>query len=121
MGSHGRFILFRDRNGSWCAAPPGFRNLVRDPTGWGATRVEAVRQLLAHPEYVHRAQQREWPRNPGLAAFAEVPEPEGAMFTGREPTPTFAAAQLRRGEPAGSFWEAAMRRQSFKLVWDRGN
>jgi hypothetical protein len=30
------------------------------------------------------------------------------MFTGREPT------------PAGSFWEAAVRRQSFKLVWDRG-
>jgi hypothetical protein len=108
MGRHARFILFRDRNGAWCAAPPGFCNLVRDPTGWGATRVEAVRELLAHPEYVHRAQRGEWPRNPGLAAFLEVPEPEGAMFTGREP------------EPAASFWEAAMRRQSLKLVWDRG-
>ena len=108
MGSQNRFILFRDRNSAWCAAPPGFHNLMRDPTGWGETRVEAVRQLLAHPEYIHRAQRGEWPRNPGLAAFVEVPEPEGAMFTRREPM------------PAQSCWEAALRRQSFKLVWDRG-
>jgi len=28
------FILFHDRSGAWCAAPaPGFRNVVRDPTG----------------------------------------------------------------------------------------
>jgi len=108
MGRQLRFILFRDRTGSWCAAPPGFRNLVRDPTGWGDTRSDAVRELLAHPEFIHRAQRGEWPADPGVSAFVEVPEPEGAMFAPRDRVCASAARAVSRPQP------------HLKLVWVRG-
>jgi hypothetical protein len=72
MGSQRLFTLFQDRAGEWCAAPPGFQNLLRDPIGRGTTRVEAVRDLVSHPEFIHRAKLGEWPLRPGLAAFVEV-------------------------------------------------
>ena len=101
------FILFHDCTGAWCAAPPGFRNVVRDPTGWGETRIEAVRHLLAHPEFVQRARQGDWPAHPRLAAFVEVSEPENVTFTSRD---------VRC--PA-SRYDIALRRQSLRLVWNR--
>ena len=107
MGRQLRFILFRDRTGTWCAAPPGFRNLVRDPTGWGETRSEAVSELLSHPEFIHRAQRGEWPAEPGCSAFVEVPEPEGATFTARDQVPAYGTGAAKRPRP------------QLKLVWSR--
>jgi len=104
MGRQLGFILFRDRTGAWCAAPPGFRNVVRDPTGWGETRLEAVNELLSHPEFIHRARRGEWPRDPGYRTFVEVPEPAGATFTEREPVPAY---MFRAAGP------------QLKLVWSR--
>jgi hypothetical protein len=107
MGRQDPFILFRERADVWCAAPPGFRDPWRDPIGRGRTRVEAVRELLAHPAFVRRAKMREWPLQPGLGAFVEVFAPDFATFTGSE-----LSAEI-------SNWQAAVRRRTFKVVWER--
>jgi len=100
------FILFRDACGAWCAAPPQFRNIVRDPIGRGETRAEAVRELMAHPEFVHRALCGEWPLYPSLTAFVEV-APAARFFT--------------RGGPARGVGRCATpcRQQTLRLVWSR--
>jgi hypothetical protein len=79
MGPTDRYILFRDSVGYWCAAPPGFRNLVFDPTGWGRTREDAISALLAHPEFQDRLVVDGRPF-PCPADFVEVTEPPGAQF-----------------------------------------
>jgi hypothetical protein len=66
-----------------------------------------VNELLSHPEFIHRAQRGEWPAQPGSSAFVEVPEPEGAMFTEREPIPAYFAGAAKRPCP------------QLKLVWSR--
>src|SRR5262245_463165 len=58
------FLLFRDRRGGWCAAPPPFRNILSHPVGLGKTQAEAVLDLLGDPEFVHRGLSGEWPLNP---------------------------------------------------------
>ncbi len=105
MGQHNPFLLFRNHRDGWCAAPPGFRNLLRDPVGCGRTRAEAVKELLAHPEFVHRAQMGEWPSHPGLGAFVETPVPTGVRLSDE-----FC--------PQNSDQNAAVRCQAIKLVWD---
>jgi hypothetical protein len=70
------FILFQDSGGLWCAAPPGFRDLLHDPVGWGKTRREAVQRLLARGDYEARAKVAGW--RPQLGDFAIVPMPDGA-------------------------------------------
>ena len=104
MGCSDHFILFQHSTSVWCSAPPGFRNLVLDPIGRGETRVEAVRELFRHPEFVARAQKGEWPLDAGFGAFVEVPEPDSARFTEHRP------------EPEISKYSAALRRQLFRVV-----
>jgi hypothetical protein len=38
----GHFIIFSDKAGCWCAAPPNFVDLVAHPTGWGRTAEDAT-------------------------------------------------------------------------------
>jgi hypothetical protein len=70
------FILFQDGGGLWCAAPPGFRDLLHDPVGWGKTREDAVQRLLTRSDYQARAKVAGW--LPEVADFAVVDMPEGA-------------------------------------------
>jgi hypothetical protein len=72
MGQRLLFILFRDHIGRWCAAPPGFRDILRDPIGTGETRIEAMQALLVHPDFVHRARMGEWAERPGYSDFVEA-------------------------------------------------
>ena len=81
---HAPFFLFRNRSDAWCAAPPGFRNFLRDPIGYGQTRVEAISDLLAHPEFILRAKKGEWPLQPSLEAFVEAPDPASFMSRGHK-------------------------------------
>jgi hypothetical protein len=67
-----RFLLFQHRSGAWCATPPGYRNLLQDPLGWGPSRVEAVRDLLCHLEFLARAARGELPLAPGFGRFVEA-------------------------------------------------
>ena len=83
----GVFILFQDAAGLWCAAPPGFRDLIHDPTGWGKTREEAVERLLARPDYQALAQSAGW--CPSLRDFVIVATPgETDDFESIERPPT---------------------------------
>jgi hypothetical protein len=107
MGGQNPFLLFRVRGEGWCAAPPGFRNLLRDPIGRGETRAQAISELLAHPEFIFRGRMGEWPLHPHLGAFVEMPEPENV---------TSDRAEFSREESNRS---AAFRRRAIKLVWDR--
>src|SRR6266446_636395 len=79
------FILFLHSSGAWCAAPPGFRNLLLDPVGLGETRMDAVRELLSHPEFVQRSSKGEWPPCIGYSAFVQVPTPDCAERAHRKP------------------------------------
>jgi hypothetical protein len=65
------FILFRDHSGNWCAALPDFRDAAVDPTGWGATREDAVWNLIRDREFRHRAQRECWPEIT-VADFVEI-------------------------------------------------
>jgi hypothetical protein len=49
-----------------------------DPIGLGQTRIDAICDLLAHPEFVVRARMGEWPLRPGLDIFVEAPAWDGA-------------------------------------------
>ena len=75
------FLLFNDDQGHWYAAPPGFQTLLRHPIGRGRTRLEAVDALVAHPEFIHRAQVGEWSPGPRLEDFVEVPAPKWTTWT----------------------------------------
>jgi hypothetical protein len=108
VGRSDYFILFQHCSGEWCAAPPDFRNLPRDPIGRGETPVEAVRELLGHPEFVERARKGEWPSYVGFGAFVEAPEPDGVRYE-------------RRPESEGSKYRAAQRRQLFRVVVSQGS
>lgn len=66
MRKHG-FILFMDKTGLWCAAPPGFRDLIRDPMGRGRTKRDAVSQLLLCRQFMERAAMTGW--RPTLSDF----------------------------------------------------
>ena len=101
------FILFRHRS-DWCAAPPGFRNLLRDPIGHGQTRVEAIHELLTHPQFILRAQMGEWPLRPGLGAFVEAPEAD-----------SFCVLKSHGSSLETSDQHAALRRRVIRLVWKR--
>lgn len=103
MGSRDHFILFRDNAGIWCAALPAFRDAMVDPTGWGATREEAVWNLLRDPEVRYRVQRESWPEIT-VADFVETPEPD--RVTSRPNL--MSAADLDD--------EAQQRRKSFKLI-----
>lgn len=97
------FTLFEDAAGVWCAAPPGFRNVLLDPVGWGSTRREAVACLLDHPDFQERARICGW-GTPRVRDFAEVVEPAGMQW-------------LSTGDgPEVSNFRAALRRQSFRVV-----
>ena len=102
MGSKNTFLLFQHSADTWCAAPPGFHDVLRDPVGQGSTRVEAVDALLAHPEFIHRAKLGEWPLEPGLGDFVEVFAPDISAYTGQE-----LLAEI-------SSWSAGNRRRAFK-------
>jgi hypothetical protein len=69
------FIIFQDGHGMWCAAPPGFRNMMLDPTGWGPTRLDAIDDLMDHPIFQRLARANGWER-PGLRDFLEVDAPQ---------------------------------------------
>jgi hypothetical protein len=73
-----QFILFRHGDEFWCAAPPDFRDISRDPTGWGETPETAIQKLLGDDEFRKRARRRGWPM-PSAQDFVEVPEPESAQ------------------------------------------
>lgn len=107
MDCSGSFILFQHSSGAWCAAPPGFRNLLLDPVGLGETRIDAVQGLLRHPEFQERARKGEWVRWPRLLDFVEGPEPKCVMFAGS------------RRESERSTYRAERRRQSLRVVWSR--
>jgi hypothetical protein len=47
---HGHFILFSDKAGGWCAAPPNFLDLVAHPAGWGRTAEGAIIEF-ANPNF----------------------------------------------------------------------
>jgi len=106
MGRHSSFLLFRNGSEGWCAAPPGFRNLLRDPVGCGPTRADAVSDLFAHPEYVLRAKMGEWPANPSSAMFVEGPKPDSIAF--------------RRDETPRPISGRTAAHRAVKLVCDRG-
>ena len=71
------FILFGDRHDMWRAAPPGFRNMLIDPTGWGTTKLEAIDDLVDHPLFQEMADANGWSL-PKLRDFFEVDAPEEA-------------------------------------------
>jgi len=104
VGGSNAFILFLHSCGTWCAAPPGFRDLLLDPVGLGETRIDAVRALLSHPEFVQRSSKGEWPTCIGYSAFVEVPTPDCAECAHRKP------------ESESSRNRAERRRQSFRIV-----
>jgi hypothetical protein len=104
MDSSERFIFFHHGCGAWCAAPPGFRNLLLDPVGLGETRVEAARELLDHPAFIERASRGEWSAYAGLNDFLEVPEPDCAKFVEHRPEPESSHSRVQR------------RRQLFRVV-----
>lgn len=66
------FLLFHSADGHWYAAPPGFQTLLRHPTGRGRTRLEAIEDLVVHPEFIHRARMGEWLPEPRLSDFVEM-------------------------------------------------
>jgi hypothetical protein len=105
MNTHDRFKLFRDHAGAWCAAPPGFRNLLTHPIGRGRTRVEAVRDLFAHPEFVQRAELGEWPDRISFRAFVEVATPE--------------CAKREKQEIAAIPPWASVQPHTLRLIWER--
>lgn len=98
-----QFILFQDGTGTWWAAPPGFRDLVVDPTGWGASREEAVANLLNDSAFQKRAKRERWPTR-AVADFVEVPEPDGSRFV---------EIAYLSDDP---YPQATMRRKAFKVV-----
>ena len=100
---YNHFILFQDTAGSWCAAPPGFRDLTLDPTGWGPTPEDAIAGLLDHPEFQEMVQANSWSQ-PRWKDFEIVPEPPGAVF--RFTFPEITRTNIR----------VALRRQAMKLV-----
>ena len=104
MSGSNPFILFLHSSGAWCAAPPGFRNLLLDPVGLGETPMDAVRELLCHPEFVQRSSKGEWPLCIGYSAFVEVP------------TPDCTERIHRQLEAESSRDRAERRRQSFRIV-----
>ena len=71
------FILFQNDAGVWCAAPPGFRNADDDFVGWGETDRQAVKSLLARPDYQNRAAAAGW--KPTLCDFAVVSSPRESV------------------------------------------
>jgi hypothetical protein len=75
------FLLFHGDDGQWYAAPPGFQTLLRHPVGRGRTRVEAIDDLVAHPEFIHRARMGEWSPEPRLADFVELRAPKWNTWT----------------------------------------
>jgi hypothetical protein len=75
------FLLFLDDEGNWFAAPPGFQTLLRHPIGRGRTRIEAIQELLAHPDFVDRAKKGEWAPEPRLADFIEMRAPRWTTWT----------------------------------------
>jgi hypothetical protein len=82
MENHGLcFLLFHDDDGQWYAAPPGFQSLLRHPIGRGSTRIEAFQELLAHPEFIHRASMGEWSPEPRLEDFVEMRAPRWTTWT----------------------------------------
>ena len=74
------YIVFHDETGTWCAAPPGFEDLVTHPVGWGPTLEDAIEDLFRNADFKRRLAANEWPV-PSLRDFVEVPEPESAKFT----------------------------------------
>jgi len=82
--SEDAFLLFRDRSRGWCAAPPPFRNILQHPIGRGETQVEAVQDLLRHPEFIHRGLAGEWPLEPDITDFYEVVS-DRSFFATQEP------------------------------------
>jgi hypothetical protein len=103
MGSD-HFLVFRDEAGAWGAAPPGFRDIALDPTGWGDTAWAAIDDLLRHPEFQDGVKASKWPM-PAASDFVEVQEPVGAR-TAKIEYETVLSANI----------EAAIRRQSFRVI-----
>ena len=97
------FILFRDDSGIWCAAPPKFRGLVVDPTGWGDTCEEAIIGLLRHVEFHDGVKTGKWGM-PTPVDFVEVPDPDGVK-----------TVEIVRDAVSANI-EAAIRRRSFKVI-----
>jgi hypothetical protein len=65
------FLMFRDEEGYWCAATPGFQNIILDPTGRGHTPHEAVEALKRNPRFQERAREFGWP-TPTLEDFVHI-------------------------------------------------
>ena len=66
--------------------------------------MDAVRELLSHPEFVQRSSKGEWPLCIEYSAFVEVPTPDCAEGAHHEP------------EAESSRVRAERRRQSFRIV-----
>lgn len=98
------FILFHDDTGTWFAAPPGFRDLVLDLTGFGDTAWDAIDDLLCHPKFQKGVISGKWPM-PAASDFVEVSQPDGAKIAEVTYEPCI-ASNLR----------AALRRQSFRVI-----
>jgi hypothetical protein len=75
------FLLFHDADGYWYSAPPGFQTLLRHPIGRGRTRLEAIEDLVVHPEFIHRARMGEWSPEPRLSDFVEMRAPKWTTWT----------------------------------------
>jgi hypothetical protein len=101
-----RFVLFVDSSGTWFAAPPRFRNFLRDPIGVGDSRENAVAALLTNPELRGRAKGKGW-NIPTLADFIEVDDLPGAKLE-----------SVVVSEPDLPNVKAAIRRQSFRVITD---
>jgi hypothetical protein len=90
MAKSAHFILFQDISGTWCAAPPGFRNPVIDPSGWGETRERAIMDLWGDADFRARAAREGWPQDSADVEFVEVQEPgfaklESAIYLSDDP------------------------------------
>jgi len=96
------FLLFHDDQGNWFAAPPGFQSLLRHPIGRGRTRIEAVQELLAHPDFVDRAKRGEWALEPTLGDFVEMRAPRWTTWTTYTSVDLLAAAASPALEEATS-------------------
>lgn len=93
MGAH--FLIFRDEEGFWCAATPGFQNIYLDPVGWGRTPLEAVEELKQHPGFQERARQFGW-STPAFADFVHVSDPYAYFENDPRPPHTRGRAEHRR-------------------------
>ena len=91
------FIVFREPDDTWCAAPPSFRTSPLDPVGRGKTRQEAITNLLRDRECHELIREHGW-TEPTADDFLDV------------------LSRDSEGTPTNTDQQAALRRKAFKLI-----